>query len=267
MADPGPRAKTPLPVRALLVGERIDIRTLERPDRLAVGPLVMRTGATGAAAVMRYGVVVLFDVPPAEEAAFLQALKPLIAEPYADPETEHARVALDVAAEAPLDADGVICVPTLTVERMQIIGTVLARSVILAFYERRLASVFDRVEPLASQLQRHGRTGAPGRELLAHIGDVLLMQHKMVGRVEVTEKPDLLWDRPELERLYSRLQDEYEVVERARALDRKLALISQTAATSLELLQNDRMLRVEWYIVILIVIEILLSLYDIFWKA
>ncbi len=34
--------------------------------------------------------------------------------------------------------------------------------------------------------------------------------------------------------------------------------------TILELLQSRRTLRVEWYIVILIVVEILLTLYDMF---
>jgi hypothetical protein len=49
------------------------------------------------------------------------------------------------------------------------------------------------------------------------------------GRVAVAEKPDAVWDRPDLERLYARLQDEYEFKERAEALARKLALISETA--------------------------------------
>jgi uncharacterized Rmd1/YagE family protein len=48
------------------------------------------------------------------------------------------------------------------------------------------------------------------------------------------------------------------------ALERKLDLISRTAETLLELMQHKRSLRVEWYIVILIVIEILLTLYEIF---
>jgi len=87
-----------------------------------------------------------------------------------------------------------------------------------------------------------------------------------VGRVEVAEKPDLLWERPELERLYLRLQDEFEIKERHAALERKLELISRTAHTVLELLQNRRNLRVEWYIVILIVFEIILSLYEMFFR-
>ena len=93
--------------------------------------------------------------------------------------------------------------------------------------------------------------------------DVLLTQHRMVGRVEVEEKPDVLWDHPELERLYARLEDEYELVERSRAMERKLALISETAGTLIELVHNQRSLRLEWYIIGLIGLELLLSLYGL----
>jgi uncharacterized Rmd1/YagE family protein len=85
----------------------------------------------------------------------------------------------------------------------------------------------------------------------------------MVGRVEVGEKPDVLWDLPGLNRLFSRLEDEYELAARRLALDRKLGLISRTVETQVDLLQNKRALRVEWYIVVLIVIEIFLTLYQL----
>jgi uncharacterized Rmd1/YagE family protein len=74
----------------------------------------------------------------------------------------------------------------------------------------------------------------------------------------------VLWELPGLTRLFSRLEDEYEVAERRLALDRKLELIARTVATLVDLLQNKRALRVEWYIVVLIVIEIFLSLYQLF---
>jgi len=92
------------------------------------------------------------------------------------------------------------------------------------------------------------------------------MQQRTVGRVEIGEKPDLLWDHPELERLYARLQEEYELTERARAVERKFDLIARTATTALDLQQTRHLLRVEWYIVILILASILLTLYDMFWS-
>jgi uncharacterized Rmd1/YagE family protein len=91
----------------------------------------------------------------------------------------------------------------------------------------------------------------------------LRIQHKMVGRVEVSEKPDLLWERPDLERLYLQLEDEFELSERHTALERKLDLIHATATTALEMVRDRRSLRVEWYITVLIVVEIALTLYEL----
>jgi len=73
-----------------------------------------------------------------------------------------------------------------------------------------------------------------------------------------------LWVKPELERIYLRLEDEYELRERHVALERKLEVISDTAETLLELLRTRSSLRVEWYIVILILVEIIITLYDMF---
>lgn len=120
---------------------------------------------------------------------------------------------------------------------------------------------------MAEHLQRHGRGSHQGRELLRHIGATLQIQQRMVGRAEVGEKPEILWDRPDLERLFLRLEQEYEIRERQRALDRKLQVIGDTAQTLLDLLQNNRTLRVEWYIVLLIVVEIALSLYELFLRG
>lgn len=50
---------------------------------------------------------------------------------------------------------------------------------------------------------------------------------------------------------------------RAAILDRKLDLISRTANTVLDLLKERRSSRVEWYIVILIILEIALSVYGL----
>jgi uncharacterized Rmd1/YagE family protein len=144
------------------------------------------------------------------------------------------------------------------------VAAVLAKSVALAQYENDVTAIFDRIEPYAVDLERGGRGRTDMQFLLRHIGQALLNEHKMVARVEVSDRPELLWEHPELEQLYLRLEDEFEIEERAAILDRKLELISRTVETTLDLVQKDRGIRVEWYIVILIVFEILLSLYDIF---
>ena len=47
-------------------------------------------------------------------------------------------------------------------------------------------------------------------------------------------------------------------------MERKLALINETVGTMIDLVQNQRSVRLEWYIIGLIGIEILLTLYQLF---
>lgn len=248
-------------VRAMLLGERIDTRGLEDPKPLATAPLALKCEPDGIAIVFRYGVAVFFGVSPSEERRFVDRLMPRVVEPYDPPEIDELRVTIRVDAEEQTGVDGMLSLRDMSVERAQLVADVLGKSIMLAHYETRIASVFDRIEPLATSLQRRGRPGSQGRFLLRHIGNVLSVQHKMVGRVETGEKPEVLWDHPSLERLYLRLADEYELRERDRALDRKLEVISRTVETLLDLVTQTRSLRVEWYIVGLIVLELALSVY------
>ena len=96
------------------------------------------------------------------------------------------------------------------------------------------------------------------------LGNALLVQHRMSGRVAVAEKPDALWDRPDLERLYARLEDEYELKERVDTLNRKLAVVAETANTLADIIDTRRSLRLELIVVVLIAFEVVITFYQIY---
>src|SRR5262249_37311635 len=116
---------------------------------------------------------------------------------------------------------------------------------------------------LAQALRETGRAGVPGKTLLQHIGNVLAIQQKMVGRVETSEKPEVVWEHPELDRPYMRPAEEYELRDRSRAIDQKLEIVSRTVETLLSLEQTRSSLRVEWYILALIVAELIIAGYSL----
>ncbi|MEB3274679.1 MAG: RMD1 family protein [Prochlorothrix sp.] len=252
--------------RALLISERIDLRALATTEPLSTTPFTLQAGQAGCAVLFRYGAVVLFNLEPIEEAAFLASLEPFVAQPFSNPKTETVNIQVRTDTPERLESDE-IHIQAMSLERLQIIAEILAKSVVLDHYETEIASVFVRIEPMALAIQGEGKKRPRNQDLLRHIGGTLLIQHRMVGLVEIGEKPETLWDLPEFDRLYLRLEEEYELRDRLRALDRKLALISRTAETALELMQHDSSQRVEWYIVSLIVIEILLTLYQLFWEV
>lgn len=262
MPDQAPIDESTFKARAILLGERLDLRPWRAADALTTNPLMVRVKGGGAVVLYRYGVAVFFGVHPAEEVAFLSHLQPFIQNAYTDPETEELEVRVDGADRGSLVA-GVVFLPDVSVERLQVIADVLSKSALLSLYERRVSNEFDRIEPLAAELGRSGRVPRHSRDLLKMIGSMLLVEQRMVGRAEIAEKPEILWDNPALEALFVKVEDEFEITARHAALERKLNLISQTANTVVELLSSKHALRVEWYIVILIVVEIMLTLYQL----
>jgi required for meiotic nuclear division protein 1 len=251
-----------LRAHAWFLGERIDVRALEGGKLLASVPLTVSAGAHGCATLFRYGAVVLFQMDAVEEARFLADLAPLVGGRFTSPKTEEAEIVIEPSEDDRIDAFGTIRLQNVELARLLIVAHALAKSAVLSHFEERIAEVFERIEPQAEELRRSGKTLASGPGLLREIGDVLLVQTRTVARVEITEKPELTWERPELDRLYVKLAAEHELRARDLSLTRKLELVTETTRTLLELLHNRSSLRVEWYIVLLIVAEILLTLYD-----
>ncbi len=256
-------ARTRRKVRALLLGDRIDTSGLERTDLLSATPLTFRAGNDGVVTIFRYGVVVLFGMSLLDEDEVLQRLRDRIVRPVVLREEEIATIEVAPDSEEQILPGGPIQVKAITPEHMVVIADALAKSVALARDEHEVSAVVEVVEPFARQLAEEGRAVGGRRAILKHIGNALLVQHRLSGRVAIGDKPDAVWDRPDLERLYARLEDEYELNERAEALARKLAVISETAKLLTDMIDTTRSLRLELIIVVLIVFEIALAAYEI----
>lgn len=249
---------------ALLLGDRLNTAGLEREGVVATAPFSYRVGEAGLAAIFRYGAVVLFGLDQDEKAKTLDALADRTTSPELKPEEEAVTVVIEPDQDEQITAGGAIQLRAASPERLLIVADVLAKSVALARDEREVTAVFDAIEPFARRLSSTGRPASGRKRILRLIGQALLVQHRVSGRVAVREKPDILWDRPDLERLYGRLEDEYELIERAETLDRKLAVIAASATALIDLKDAARSLRLELIIIVLILAELVVGLVQLF---
>lgn len=259
----GPAPAGGIEVKALLLGQRIDVRGFEPPQTVTKNPLSFRAGG-GLVTVYRFGAVVFAGVSQQAQEEVIASLRPRVVEAADGPEMESLSLAGDARGEDAIAASGRLSLIDTSDERLLIVADVLAKSVALADDERYMSKVFEQIEPFAQNLAATGATALSSNRILQLLGESLVAQTRMIGRVEVQEKPDLLWDRPDLQRLHARLADEYELDDRARALARKLKVIEETAGTLADYTDARRMLRLEIAIVALIAFEIVLSLYEMF---
>jgi required for meiotic nuclear division protein 1 len=262
MTDSTP-ATQQLSAHALQIGDRINTAGFEG-QVLSNTPLALRVGTNGAAVMFRYGVVVFIGLSTEEEREFLEKLQLRTFGKIVPHEEEWAKLEVAREGEEPIPVGGPIPVREFSLERLLVVSDALAKSVVLGRDEREVANVFDTIEPFARELARFGKTSRNRTDLLKLMGNALLAQHRVSGRVAVGEKPDVLWDRPDLERLYARLEDEYELSERVETLNRKLAVIADTATTLADIIDTKRSLRLELIVIFLIAFEIVVTAYEIY---
>jgi uncharacterized Rmd1/YagE family protein len=255
-----------LKARAILLGDRLHLKPFKLADCLATTPLTLQVDPDGGVAVLfRYGVVVFFGVRSLDEVKFVESLKHLLTNPYPEPEIEELEIRGGQGGVAV--QSGVVSLDGVTLESLQVIADALSKNLVLTLYENKVSGEFDKIEPLAQDLATHGKVRADSGVLLSKIGSMLLIEQRMVGRAEIGDKPETLWDNPHLEGLYASLEDEFELKERQSALDRKLGLISDTAQTLADVLDNRQLHKLEWYVIGLIILEIMISLVELVGKV
>lgn len=249
-----------LSARAVLVSDRLVVDRSKFAEAVSAAPFAYRK-ETGYVVIYRYGVIVLVGLTESDEARTLSQFAGEEFQP-----TDEERLAIEIGAddEEGATANGVFRIRELSAAHALVIADILAKSVALARYEREIASVFDTIEPEARRLATSGKLPRARKALLRLIGGALLAQHRVSGRIAFAEKPDVLWEHPELGRLYARLEDEYEIIERGTLLNGKVSVVGSAAETFTDMMDTARSARLELLIVILILAELIIAAATLF---
>lgn len=254
--------ETAVAVHAVLVGDRLAIDRAGQDDVVSTNPFCFRKGE-GYVVVFRYGAAVFIGLSENDETGVLAQFVP---EATSTVPLEEERLTVEVCnnADEGFVGGGRWRLHNLTAAHVLVLSDVLAKSVALARYERDIASVFDTIEPAATRLAVDGRVPRARKALLQLVGESLLAQHRVSGRIAFAEKPEILWDHPELERFYARLEDEYEIIERGTLLNGKVSVITTAAETFTDMIDTERSARLELLIVILILAELVIAAVTLF---
>lgn len=246
--------------QAYIVGQRLNTKALGDYPVVSKSPLMIEMG-DGFAVLFRFGAVVFFGVLFEDRTKFLEEIKQHVSQPHDIVETED--VIIKTGKEDHVSFDSVE-LKNWDIDRLLVIADVLAKSQILVYHELQISAAFEKMEPVTHEMQTKGYPGKKRtRELLSNVATTLATQRSIAGQVEILDKPDFLWDKsPEITGLFIELEDEYELRERHSALKEKLELIYRTSEMMLDLMNSRHTLHVEWYIVILIIIDIAIHIVE-----
>jgi len=262
------RSKKPLfNVDVVYIGESIDLKKTQELLRQYSflnrdHPLVLRLLDSQYAVLTKFGAVSFWNVGERLKKQFLAELKPCvksIKEHY--PYKEKTKIKTGVGVEK-VTFD-VVYLTEFNLQKIKIISYVLSQSVALERYDEEVEGNLNELGAITENLKIKGKPLLQERELLKRVGKVFSVKQIAVAHLSLFDKPDEVWESPELELLYNRLHREYEIADRFDILDEKISFLSDNAKLLMDFIAQRRSAFLEIIIIILIAIGLIPYLIDL----
>ncbi len=136
----------------------------------------------------------------------------------------------------------------------------IGQSVKLGTFETRLQRTFNANKQIPEDLAAHGKIPLSRREIRRKMGELFIERTTINLHMDVLDTPEFFWEYPELEPYYIIIAKYLDIHTRVEVLNHRLDVIHglfEMLGTELNHLHSSRL---EWIIIILIVIEVALSL-------
>ncbi len=164
------------------------------------------------------------------------------------------------AIEAQFDR---VVVPELTLPILEIVSLLLAQSASMDYYDVDIQEISKKTNKIINHLQKSGRLPGKVPDLVRFIGTCIATKNDIIATLALFDKPESTWEVPELDRLYNALRIELEIQDRFRALEAKLRTIQENLVLLVDLSKHRTTWRLELTVVILILIEVLITLWQL----
>jgi uncharacterized Rmd1/YagE family protein len=216
--------------------------------------------------VYPFGAVVFHDVSPAHrlsEIARLRELQPKLTSTNVI--NEEFTVREDATRAARMDG-GVLSTDRMTAERAGVIAMTVAQSAAMEYYEGIVEEMFGRTDRLVERMERYGTVPFGTRPLHRFIGAAIGVRNEVLSVLHLFDKPDETWEDPVIDRIYEELRAEFDLADRYQALELKLRSIQEALELVLDVARDRRLVLLELAIVLLILFEIAVAMFERVWK-
>ena len=257
-------------VEAVYVGESIDLKKVQENLKQYSflnrdHPLVLRILKDQYLVLTKFGVVVFWNLQEKLKKQVIKELTPFVkSKKESYPYQEKIKVMVGTVADRVLF--GRVDLAELSVDKIKIISYVLSQSAALDRYEDDIEANLLNLEGFMESLKTKGRVMLKEKDLLRQIGSTFSVKQTTVAHLSLFDKPDEVWESAELETLYHRLHLEFELQDRFDVLDEKIDFLSENTKMLMDFVIEKRGNFLELVIIVLIAVEIVLFVVDIFPK-
>jgi uncharacterized Rmd1/YagE family protein len=204
--------------------------------------------------VFRHGIVSFTGYTETEMSSFLQLIKPYCRN-YIE---QRLSDEFDIETGAPSVIYGFSKIEILQadIEIIRLIMLNVSQSVALDYYDLQTNVLLEETNYHTQILEKQGRIELGVVELKKSIGRTLNLKNKIAANLYIFDSPEETWEDEELNKLDQGLKKTFELQARFRNVQEGLAIVKENLDLLKDLLQNRNSARLEWIIIILIMVEV-----------
>lgn len=204
-----------------------------------------------------YGCLVLWGFTNEEEQTILDDLKEFEKEPSPRPELDEFTFIYGDSMR--IEEDEIVLHNKTTLTKLAI-SHGLAQSVKLATFEEAIQKTTDKTKSLPEGLASKGKISMSRKQISQKMGEIFIERNFINIHSEILDTPEFFWNYPELEPFYRRTAHYLDISKRVEVLNKRLAVMHELFEILSNELNHQHSSRLEWTIIILIMIEIIIAI-------
>lgn len=205
--------------------------------------------------LFHYGIVSFFNMDTDEMSKYIQQIKPFCAEMIPTDMSEAINVHI-IADSIKVDFEKVI-LPEINQEMIRLVMLNASQSVALDVYSEITESLLMETNKHTNYLELKGKLDISGNQLKRVIGKILNIKNKISENLYIFDAPESTWEDEQLNRLNLALKQTFDLKDRYNLIHDRIDIIKENLELFKSIMDHKESSRLEWIIIILIVIEVI----------
>lgn len=205
--------------------------------------------------VFKYGVVCFLNYDPIRISEFLQLIYPFCKNKFDESLEEEFKIQTN-SAKNKIGFSSIEIMGS-DIEVLRLIMLNVSQSVALDYYQEQTSKLLEETNYHTQILEAKGSLNISGINLKKYIGKTLLLKNRIAENLYIFDAPPETWEDENLNKIHNDLNRTFDLNERFRNIQEGLSIIKDNYELFRDLLQYRTSYRLEWVIIILIMVEVL----------
>ena len=158
--------------------------------------------------------------------------------------------------------DKYVQIPSRELFYSELVSIIIAKSVALERIEEQLGKILDNIESKIDNLEK-GKLNIGNKELAKITSRIVRHEYNTIAYIMILDKPDITWINSDAAYFYEKMSEFFELNDRYEVIKSKTEILKSIVDGLADISSSIRGLRLEWIVIILIVIEVVLMFLDL----